>query len=172
MVPDDKVPAKRAEDTVAGPKVEVRPAMMVTAEALHEALGKKEPLVVVDARTPEAYKKGHIEGAVSFNVMAELRYPPDATPRAMTMKAPEELAALLGSRGIDRSVRVVVYDAGGLEAPFLAYALHRLGHDERRGARRRRRRLGEGGEAAAGRGRPAAGAGAEVRAGPERRASS
>jgi thiosulfate/3-mercaptopyruvate sulfurtransferase len=128
VVPDDKVPAKRAEDTSKDPEVKVQSAMMITAEALHEALGKKEPLVVVDARTPEACKKGHIEGAVSFNVMAELRYPPDPTPRAMTVKAPEELAALLGSRGIDRSTRVVVYDAGGLEAPFLAYALHRLGH--------------------------------------------
>jgi len=128
VVPDDKVPAKRKEDAAKDPEVKVQSAMMVTPEALHKALGKKEPPTLVDARTSEAYKKGHIEGAASLDVMGELRYPADATPRAMTLKAPEELAALLGGKGIDRSLRVVVYDAGGLEAPFLAYALHRLGH--------------------------------------------
>jgi thiosulfate/3-mercaptopyruvate sulfurtransferase len=128
VVPDDKIPAKRAEDAFKDPVVQVNAALLVGAEDLHALLQKNEPLVVVDARTPDAFKKGHIEGAVSFNVVGELRYPPDATPRAMTMKAPEELAALLGSRGIDASLRVVVYDAGGLEAPFLAFALQRLGH--------------------------------------------
>jgi thiosulfate/3-mercaptopyruvate sulfurtransferase len=128
VVADDKIPAKRAEDSFKEPVVEVNAAILVTAESLHEMLQKKEPLVVVDARTSAAYDKGHIEGAVSFNVVGELRYPPDATPRAMTMKAPEELAVLLGRRGIDTSLRVIVYDAGGLEAPFLAFALRRLGH--------------------------------------------
>ncbi len=128
VVADDKIPTRRAEDTFKNPVVQVNAAMLVSAEALHELLQKKEPLVVVDARTGAAYKKGHIEGAVAFNVQGELRHPPDATPRAMTMKAPEELAVLLGSRGIDTSLRVVVYDAGGLEAPFLAFALQRLGH--------------------------------------------
>jgi thiosulfate/3-mercaptopyruvate sulfurtransferase len=128
VVPDAKIPARRAEDTFKDPVVQPDAAMVVTAEALHELLQKKEPLVLVDARNGDAYRKGHIEGAVSFNVQGELRYPPDATPRAMTMKAPDELAALLGSRGIDAGLRVVVYDAGGLEAPFLAFALRRLGH--------------------------------------------
>jgi thiosulfate/3-mercaptopyruvate sulfurtransferase len=103
--------------------------MLVKAEALHEALAKKEALVVVDARDPGSYKKGHIAGAVLFNVMAELRYPPDNTPRAMTMKSPEELAVVFGNLGIDRQARVVAYDNGGLEAAFFAFALWRLGNE-------------------------------------------
>jgi thiosulfate/3-mercaptopyruvate sulfurtransferase len=128
VVADAQVPARRAEDQFKDPAPQVNAAMLVTAEELHGLLEKKEPLVLVDARTPAAYAAGHIAGAVSFNVMGELRYPPDETPRAMTLKAPEELAQLLGARGIGRDVRVVVYDAGGLEAPFLAFALVRLGH--------------------------------------------
>ena len=130
VVPDDKIPAKRAEDTFKAPEVKVKAAMLVSAEALHEMLQKKEPVVVVDARTPDACKKGHIAGAVLVNVMAELRYPPDNTPRAMTLKSPEELSALFGSRGIARETRVVVYDAGGLEASLLAFALWRLGNEK------------------------------------------
>jgi thiosulfate/3-mercaptopyruvate sulfurtransferase len=128
VVPDDKVPARRAEDAAASPAVSVNAAMLVSAEALHEMLAKKEPVAVVDARTPEACRQGHIEGAVLVNVMAELRYPPDATPRAMTMRSAEELAALFGGRGIGRDTRVVVYDNGGLEAQFLAFVLMRLGN--------------------------------------------
>jgi len=129
VVPDDKIPAKRAEDTFKAPEVKVRASMLVKAEALHGTLAKKEPVVVVDARDPAAFKKGHLAGAALFNVMAELRYPPDNTPRAMTMKSPEELAVLFGNLGIDRESRVVVYDNGGLEAAFLAFALWRLGSE-------------------------------------------
>jgi len=128
VVADAQIPAKRAEDTFKPPAVTVAAEMLVTAEQLHEMLGKKEPLVVVDARTPASYAKGHIEGAVNVNVMAELRNPPENTFRSMQLKTPEELAQLFGSRGIDRETRVVVYDNGGLEAPFLAFALMRLGH--------------------------------------------
>ena len=63
----------------------------MTAEQLHELLGKKEPVVVVDARTPAAFAAGHLEGAVNLNVMGELRYPPDATPRAMTSSTPQSV---------------------------------------------------------------------------------
>jgi thiosulfate/3-mercaptopyruvate sulfurtransferase len=129
VVPDAKIPAKRAEDSFKAPEVKVKAAMLVKAEALHELLAKKEPVVVVDARDPASYKKGHIEGAVLFNVMAELRNPPDATPKAMTMKTPEELAVLFGNLGIERGSKVAVYDAGGLEGTFLAFALWRLGND-------------------------------------------
>jgi 3-mercaptopyruvate sulfurtransferase SseA len=129
VVPDDQIPAKRAEDTFKAPEVKVKASLLVQAEALHEKLAKKEPVVVVDARDPAAYKKGHIAGAVHFNVVAELRYPPDNTPRAMTLKSPEELAALFGNLGIDRQARVVVYDSGGLEGTFLAFALWRLGNE-------------------------------------------
>jgi thiosulfate/3-mercaptopyruvate sulfurtransferase len=129
VVPDDQVPAKRAEDTFKAPAVAVKSSLLVTAEDLHAMLGKKEPVVVVDARTPDACKKGHIEGAVLVNAAAEIRYPPDSTPRAMTLRSPEELANLFGSRGIDQGTRVVVYDNGGLEAPFLAFVLWRLGNE-------------------------------------------
>jgi 3-mercaptopyruvate sulfurtransferase SseA len=129
VVPDDKIPAKRAEDTFKAPEVQVKASMIVKAEALHELLAEKKAVVVVDARDPNAYKKGHIAGAALFNVMAGLRYPPDSTPRAMTMKSPEELAVIFGKLGIDRESRVVVYDSGGLEAAFLAFALWRLGNE-------------------------------------------
>lgn len=129
VVPDDKIPAKRPEDTFRAPDVALRGSLLVKAEALHEMLGKKEPVVVVDARTADACKKGHIEGAVLINVMAELRNPPDNTPRAMTLKSTEELATLFGSRGIEQGTRVVVYDSGGLEASLLAFALWRLGNE-------------------------------------------
>ena len=36
VVPDDKIPAKRAEDTFKAPEVKVKASMLVKAEALHE----------------------------------------------------------------------------------------------------------------------------------------
>ncbi len=128
VVPDGKVPERRDWDEPVVAGVAVQGGLSITAEALHEALGKKEPLVLVDARPLVSFEAGHIAGAVSLDAATDLRNAVDATPRSMTLKAPAELAKLLGSRGIDRSTRVVVYGTGTLEAPLLAHALNRLGH--------------------------------------------
>lgn len=128
VVADADVPARRSEDTFTPPAVAVRQDMLVTAAELHDLLGRQEAVSVVDARTPAAFAKGHLAGAVNVNAMAELRNPPDGTFRSMQLRAPAELAQLFGSRGLDRGTRVVVYDAGGLEAQLVALALARLGH--------------------------------------------
>jgi thiosulfate/3-mercaptopyruvate sulfurtransferase len=65
-------------------------------------------VVLVSARKPADYKKVHIPGAVS---LWHEDFYKEGEIKAM-LKSPEEIAAILGSKGICGSKTVVVYDNG------------------------------------------------------------
>jgi thiosulfate/3-mercaptopyruvate sulfurtransferase len=125
VVADSEVPTART-GIASDPAVTVVEDMVVTAEELHDLLAKKA-VVLVDARSRGAFKKGHIEGAICFSAGKNLRHPPGDT-RVMTLKSAAELAEAVGKKiGIDGTERVVIYDKGGLWATLLFAALERLG---------------------------------------------
>jgi thiosulfate/3-mercaptopyruvate sulfurtransferase len=127
VVPDGKVP-ERIEKTrkVAVDTSKVRAAMVVDARWLHDNLGK-EGLVVVDARPPAAYAKGHVEGAISLEPFsAGFRTGADA-PKPFGLVPHEEVSALLGRAGLVASDHIVVYDQSGISALALLALLEWAG---------------------------------------------
>lgn len=77
---------------------------------------------IVDVRPADVYKLGHVPLAVNVPAQAFKSY----------RHSPEELAALLGQAGVDRSHEAVVVSEGGLnESSALAYLmLERLGQQK------------------------------------------
>ncbi len=45
----------------------------ITAAELKTIIEKKEPVTVIDVRTPEEYSQGHIPGSVSIHAMGDLK---------------------------------------------------------------------------------------------------
>ena len=123
VVPDGKVPKAVAKTRkVVVDTSEVRAGMVVDARWLHDNLGKKD-VVVVDARSRDAYAKGHVPGAISLDPMASgLRTGADA-PKPFVLKAHEEVAAVLGLAGLSADDHVVVYDQSGVTAAALLAVL-------------------------------------------------
>jgi thiosulfate/3-mercaptopyruvate sulfurtransferase len=87
---------------------------------------------LVDARGPaefhglegEATRLGHIPGAINLPAAALHR------PGTQLLRDPDELRALLLKANVTKSRRLVCYDASGVSAPRLAFALTLLGHEE------------------------------------------
>jgi thiosulfate/3-mercaptopyruvate sulfurtransferase len=92
---------------------------LTTPEALVGRLSSRDPLVILDTRTPEEYAEGHIPGAVNIREIFTFL----ATSTAEGLKAlAGTFAGLCGSAGISGNERVVIYEAaveilhGGLQA--------------------------------------------------------
>lgn len=76
----------------------------------------------------DAYRQGHIPGALFVDVLADLADPDDPIP--MSILSPPRFAALMGRLGVGDDTTVVVYDdAGGTWAARLWWALRYYGHD-------------------------------------------
>lgn len=84
-------------------------------------------VVVIDAREkPEDFAAGHLPGAIHVPIKA-LRGEREGVPDELL--APEKLAELFGSLGLDADTEVVAYGEAKLQDPaHLALALIRLGH--------------------------------------------
>ena len=127
VVPDGKVP-KRIEKTrkVAVDTSKVRTGMVVDARWLYDNLGK-EGVVVVDARSPAAYAKGHVEGAISLDPFsAGFRTGADA-PKPFVLMPHEQVTAILGRAGLAADDHIVVYDQSGVSALALLSLLEWAG---------------------------------------------
>ena len=127
VVPDSKLPkpiAKTQKLVIDTSKV--RTGMVVDTQWLNENLGKKNE-VVVDARSRDAYDKGHIEGAISFDVMKSgFRTSGDAE-KPFVLVDHKEVAATLGRAGLAADDHIIVYDQSGLTATALASVLEWAG---------------------------------------------
>jgi 3-mercaptopyruvate sulfurtransferase SseA len=127
VVPDGKMPkpvAKTRKVTVDTSKV--RAGMVVDARWLKGNLGKKN-VVVVDARGPEDFARGHIEGAISLDpTTSGLRTGGDAE-RPFTLRDHAEVAAILGRAGLAATDHIVVYDQKGSMALALLAILEWAG---------------------------------------------
>ena len=128
VVSDIRVPAKVAKpgaleiDTTG-----VRTSRVVDARWLNENLNKQN-LTILDARTEEAYKKGHIKGAVLLDPMksGKLRWP-WGTPSPQQLLNPGKIARVFGQKGISADDHIVVYDGDGWKAAFLLSVLDYCG---------------------------------------------
>jgi thiosulfate/3-mercaptopyruvate sulfurtransferase len=81
---------------------------LTTPEALVGRLSSRDPLVILDTRTPEEYAEGHIPGAVNIREIFTFL----ATSTAEGLKAlAGTFAGLCGSAGISGNERVVIYEA-------------------------------------------------------------
>ncbi len=127
VVSDKDVPTKRdkVRPTVVSTD-RVKRDMVVNATWLHEHKGKKG-LVLLDARDEGAYEKGHIEGAVNLDPLAEdLRHSWEAE-RPMQVVPFESLEEIFGEFGVSARDHIVVYDKDGSVAGFLLWLLQYAG---------------------------------------------
>jgi thiosulfate/3-mercaptopyruvate sulfurtransferase len=79
---------------------------------------------IVDARTPDEYNAGHINGAINVNYERLFR-------EDYRMKGSDDLEYLfspLGPNGLDKSKDTVVYCKGGISSSFLYLALRLMGY--------------------------------------------
>jgi thiosulfate/3-mercaptopyruvate sulfurtransferase len=85
-------------------------------------------------RGRDAYRAGHIPGAVFLDVDDDLSAPGGGRGRPAgrhPWPAPEQVARVMGAAGIGRGVRVVAYDdQAGATASRLWYLLRAHGHDD------------------------------------------
>ncbi len=101
------------------------PQLLVSAAALNGML-TRDDLRVIDVRPRAEYDAGHIPGALS--IPAESVNDPAAQVDGARL-LDDDLAALFGSRGIDKSTQVVLYDdKGGFHAARLFWMLDYFGH--------------------------------------------
>ena len=99
-------------------------SLFVEANALTEFM-KDPATVVIDARTPEDYSKGHLQGAV--NLPPAMLSIHDPVPGLVAPAAHVE--AVLGAMGIGNDSPVFVYDNnGGVYAGRIWWVLRYYGH--------------------------------------------
>src|SRR5688572_24128263 len=91
------------------------PQALLGTDELASRLGDHSLAIVEVDEDTSAYDKDHIPGAVSLDWQRELH----ALPRRDFVSA-DELAALLGAKGIDNTQTIVLY--GGNNNWFAAYA--------------------------------------------------
>lgn len=101
------------------------PELLTSTETLARMLD--DPNVrVVDVRPLEAYEAGHVPGAVHLDADDVIDPISHVDGDLLPL---EDLAAMLGSRGIGPDTRVVFYDdRGGFHASRLFWLLEYLGH--------------------------------------------
>ena len=81
-------------------------------------------LVVLDVRKEEAYKKGHIKGAINMPALKDF-----FTPKELRLPTLTYLKELFSHAGIDSDIKVIVYDNGKFYlAARAVWVLKVLGH--------------------------------------------
>ena len=81
----------------------------ITAEALHTAIEKSEPIIILDIRDKELYDAGHLPGAVSL-------------PRAAIELDIDEVVP-------DQDTRIVTYCGGNTHGSLSAHTLKIMGYE-------------------------------------------
>jgi thiosulfate/3-mercaptopyruvate sulfurtransferase len=101
------------------------PELLMTTAGLQALLGQPD-IVILDVRARDAYREGHIPGAV--HLAADDIIDPNSHVEGELLPF-ETLAAMLGERGIGTKTRVVLYDdQGGFPAARLFWMLEYFGH--------------------------------------------
>ncbi|MDX1796457.1 MAG: rhodanese-like domain-containing protein, partial [Hydrogenovibrio sp.] len=99
--------------------------LRVSAEVLNQAIqSHQQPSVLLDTRTPEDYRQGHIPGALNFPI--DWTYEHKDTDGKITK--PNRMQQILRKLGLDIQTPVIVYDNGLLvDAARLFWALEVYG---------------------------------------------
>ena len=114
-----------------------QPQPIVSPEWLAEHIGDAG-LVIADVRwlpgepagaVREAFERGHIPGAVSFDIDTDLAAPPGGGGGRHPLPSSEAFAATMAAAGIGDDTNVVAYDdVGGSNAARLWWMLDATGH--------------------------------------------
>lgn len=112
-------------------------SVLIQVTELARRLGADEPLTVLDVRWSllgppgeEAYREGHLPGAVYVDLDSQLAGPPGAGGRH-PLPDPDEFAATMRAAGVSSDRPVVVYDAGDSMAAARAWwCLTYFGHGD------------------------------------------
>jgi thiosulfate/3-mercaptopyruvate sulfurtransferase len=100
--------------------------VLISPEALNERLDT-DNLVIVDARTPKEYAKGHLPGAVNVSVF-DTYSKEEPKDRVANIHA---IQKLFGSVGVDNKSQIVIYDSGGfIDAARVFWVLEVYGHTD------------------------------------------
>ena len=117
----------RADPAVLVGAADKNPAVLVGVAELYRRLAQDGPPVLLDVRPgPEggqAYRAGHLPGAVNADLTHELSWPPAADARSVPDPAAVQAAAR--RLGLTRKRGVVVYDDGAGRAAATAWWLLR-----------------------------------------------
>ena len=103
--------------------------LLVTPEELEAWLeaGGARPLVVLDARAPGRYARGHLPGAVNLPMAA--LFDVDPMKGLKRLKPLNELEGLFGRAGLTPEAVVVIYgERGNVDAANVFWALESCGH--------------------------------------------
>jgi len=84
---------------------------IITAKQFKELQKSTDNLVIVDASKVKLYKKAHIKGAINMPYKV-LNLDKDVGEVAGLLKPVEDIAKLLGDKGISNTDMIVVYDEG------------------------------------------------------------
>jgi thiosulfate/3-mercaptopyruvate sulfurtransferase len=107
------------------------PRLSLTAEEVRGLLGSDE-VQIVDARAPSEFaghagtmrRLGHIPGALNVPAAATVG------PGGGGFRSADRLAALFAEAGVNPNRRLICYDATGVEACKLAFALALVGYED------------------------------------------
>lgn len=97
-------------------------AQLISVDELVKII-KDPKVVVIDARPSGDYMKTHIDGAINIDVSTLC----NTTPVEGTLKTAAELAKILGSHGVARDSKIIVYCKTGVNAGRLYWILKYLG---------------------------------------------
>ncbi len=100
-------------------------AQLISVDALSKII--KEPnVVVIDARPAGDYLKTHVDGAINIDVTTLS----DNSVVEGTLRKPAELANILGSNGVSRNSKIVIYCKTGVSASRMYWILKYLGCED------------------------------------------
>lgn len=112
-----------------------KPHLLLTVDTLVGVMDREDAVTffgapnrlrIIDMRSLEQFRRGHIPGAISLPYRGLVD--PDARI-AGALKPSSALAALLGDKGVDARSEIVLYDdEGGRRAARLFWLLDHLGH--------------------------------------------
>lgn len=79
---------------------------VISAKEVAAEIKSNKNLIIVDVNAPEVYAKQHVQGAI--NLFFRELYQPNAVEGKL--KPANELAAILGKKGISNTAKIVVYE--------------------------------------------------------------
>lgn len=97
-------------------------AQLISVEELVKII-KDPKVVVIDARPSGDYMKTHIDGSINIDASTLC----NTTPVEGTLKPASELAKILGSHGVARDSKIIVYCKTGVSAGRVYWILKYLG---------------------------------------------
>ena len=128
VVSDIRVPARVAKPgKLEIDTTQVKTSRVVDARWLNEKIDLKN-LIILDVRTEDEYKKGHIKGAVLLDPTKSGKLVwPWGTSTPQQQLDLKKIASVFGEKGISAEDHIVVYDGDGWKAAFVLSVLDYYG---------------------------------------------